>query len=133
MQFKWKGRYAKQWDNTIWKEGYVRAKRRVKTIIYIAEKGAQYEQFANISNNSYKNQIFKKTKMLTGDNVDINHVKYIRNYERKLSLTMQEKFYAQELQYNKSLIEKFPSVTTKAQLMNLLQGGVRFRSPQNVI
>ena len=43
MQFKWKGRYAKQWDNTIWKEGYVRAKRRVKAIIYIAEKGAQYE------------------------------------------------------------------------------------------
>ena len=51
--------------------------------------------------------------MLTGDNVVIDHVKGTRNYERKLSLTMQEKFYAWELQYNKSLIEKFPSVITK--------------------
>ena len=61
----------KQQEKGGYKEEHLKAKRAAKPAVYFAQKDAQVEHFASINNNSDKNPIFKMTKMLKRDNIDV--------------------------------------------------------------
>ena len=83
----------KQWKNGGTKELHKAA----KTAGYFAKSEAKTEQLkdrtASINNNSDKNHIFKMTKRLKRDNVDVVS-KCIRNDDGKLTVTVGDKLKA---------------------------------------
>ena len=64
MQLRGKGRHGSCGKMQASKEEYLQVKRAAKSAVYIAKRDVETEQFACITDNSDKNQIFKMSKRL---------------------------------------------------------------------
>ena len=72
------------------------------------KRDAQTEQFASINDNSDKNRLYKMTKRLKQDNIDLVSEKCVRNEDGKLTLTIDDKLKAWQSHYQKLLNVEFP-------------------------
>ena len=98
----------KQWKNGGTKEEYLKAKKAAKTAVYFVKRDAQTEQFASINNSSDKNHTFKMAKRLKQDNVNVIGEKCVRNYDGKLTLTVDDKLKDWQSHYQKLLNVEYP-------------------------
>ena len=105
---KVKQKACEQWKGGCSKEKYLKAKWDVRAALYFAKKDDQAWQFASINHISDKNRIFKMTKRLKRDNVDVVGEKYVWKNEGKLTLTADEKLRAWQLHYQKLVNVEFP-------------------------
>ena len=89
-------------------EEYLKAKRAAKAAVHFEEKDVQGEQLASTNNSSHKNRTFKMAKRLKQDYVNVVGEKCVRNDERKLTLTVDDKLKACKWHYQKLLNAEFP-------------------------
>ena len=64
---------------------YLEAKRRAKSVAYVAKRKAQEEKLSQLESNDSKNFIFKLNKRMKCENQDIVGDKCVKNDERCLT------------------------------------------------